>query len=125
MDITIGSDTINISCIPPFFGLSLKNFIVIQKVENFSILVAIFLKGKNLSQSVSIKLFEDRNVRTLWDEETEEWYFSVHDVIAILTNQPDYEKVRNYWKWLRNKLKQEGSELGSDTTQLKLQAADF
>ena len=77
-----------------------------------------------MSQSVSIKLFEDRNVRTLWDEEAEKWYFSVHDVIAILTNQPDYEKVRNYWKWLRNKLKQEGSQLGSDTTQLKLQAAD-
>jgi len=77
-----------------------------------------------MSQSVSIKLFEERNVRTLWDEEAEKWYFSVHDVIAILTNQPDYEKVRNYWKWLRNKLKQEGSQLGSDTTQLKLQAAD-
>ena len=72
----------------------------------------------------SIKLFEDRNVRTLWNEETETWYFSVHDVIAILTNQPDYEKVRNYWKWLRNKLKQEGSQLGSETTQLKMQAAD-
>jgi len=43
-----------------------------------------------MSQFVSIKLFEDRNVRTLWDEETEKWYFSVHDVIAILTNQPDY-----------------------------------
>ncbi|MDR2999906.1 MAG: hypothetical protein LBU89_01465, partial [Fibromonadaceae bacterium] len=71
---------------------------------------------------VSIKLFEGRNVRTLWDEEVEKWYFSVHDVIAILTNQPDYEKVRNYWKWLRNKLKQEGSQLGSDTTQLKLLA---
>jgi len=77
-----------------------------------------------LSQSVSIKLFEDRNVRTLWDEETEKWYFSVHDVIAILINQPDYEKVRNYWKWLRNKLKQEGSEVGSNTTQLKMLAPD-
>jgi hypothetical protein len=77
-----------------------------------------------MSQSVSIKLFEDRNVRTLWDEESEKWYFSVHDVIAILTDQPNYEKVRNYWKWLRNKLKQEGSQLGSDTTQLKLQAVD-
>jgi len=78
-----------------------------------------------MSQSVSIKLFEDRNVRTLWDEEAEKWYFSVHDVIAILTNQPDYEKVRNYWKWLRNKLKQEGSEVGSNTTQLKLQVYYF
>jgi hypothetical protein len=77
-----------------------------------------------MSKSVSIKIFEDRNVRTLWDEEVEKWYFSVHDVIAILTNQPDYEKVRNYWKWLRNKLKQEGSEVGSATTQLKMLAPD-
>ncbi|MCL2261178.1 MAG: Bro-N domain-containing protein [Fibromonadales bacterium] len=77
-----------------------------------------------MSKSVSIKLFEDRNVRTLWDEEAEKWYFSVHDVIAILTSQPDYEKVRNYWKWLRNKLKQEGSEVGSNTTQLKMLAPD-
>jgi len=72
----------------------------------------------------SIKLFEDRNIRTLWDEQSEKWYFSVHDVIAILTSQPDYGKVRNYWKWLRNKLKQEGSELGSQTTQLKMPAPD-
>jgi len=77
-----------------------------------------------VSQALSIKLFEDRNVRTLWDEETEKWYFSVHDVIAILTNQLDYEKVRNYWKWLRNKLKQEGSQVGSNTTQLKMLAPD-
>jgi len=77
-----------------------------------------------MSRSTSIKLFEGRNIRTLWDEKAEKWYFSVHDVIAILTNQPDYTKVRNYWKWLRNKLKQEGSQLGSATTQLKLQAAD-
>jgi hypothetical protein len=71
-----------------------------------------------------IKLFQDKNIRTLWDEAAEKWYFSVHDVIAILTNQPDYEKVRNYWKWLRNKLKQEGSQLGSIATQLKLLAPD-
>jgi hypothetical protein len=75
-------------------------------------------------QSTGIKLFEDRNIRTLWDKDKEKWYFSIHDVIAILTNQQDYKKVRNYWKWLRNKLKQEGSQLGSNTTQLKLQAAD-
>jgi hypothetical protein len=77
-----------------------------------------------MNQSTSIKLFEDRKVRTLWDDESEKWYFSVHDVIAILTNQPDYEKVRNYWKWLRNKLRQEGSELGSIATQLKMLAPD-
>ena len=77
-----------------------------------------------MSQSASIKLFQDKNIRTLWDEAAEKWYFSVHDVIAILTDQPDYQKVRNYWKWLRSKLNDEGSQLGSNATQLKLQAAD-
>ncbi|GAB7140702.1 BRO family protein [Deferribacterales bacterium RsTz2092] len=77
-----------------------------------------------MNQPTSIKLFEDKNIRTLWDEEKEKWYFSIHDVIAILTSQPDYQKVRNYWKWLRNKLRQEGSELGSNTTQLKMRALD-
>jgi len=91
---------------------------------HIAIIPKFYIFTSGMSQSASIKLFEDRNVRTLWDEEAEKWYFSVHDVIAILINQPDYEKVRNYWKWLRNKLKQEGSQLGSDTTQLKLQAAD-
>ena len=81
-------------------------------------------KDQNMAKNTSIKLFEDKNIRTLWDEEQEKWYFSVHDVIGILISQLDYTKVRNYWKWMRNKLKQEGSQLGSDTTQLKLRAAD-
>ncbi len=72
----------------------------------------------------SIKLFENKNIRTLWDENAEKWYFSVHDIIAVLTDQPDYQKVRNYWKWLRNKLNDQGSQLGSGATQLKLHAAD-
>ncbi len=76
------------------------------------------------NMKTTIKLFQDKNIRTVWNEEQEKWYFSVHDIITVLTNQPDYEKVRNYWKWLRNKLKQEGSQLGSNTTQLKLLAAD-
>jgi len=71
-----------------------------------------------------IQLFEKRQVRTAWDENSEEWWFSVLDIIAILTDQPDYKKVRNYWKWLKNKLKAEGSELVSNTNQLKLLAAD-
>ncbi len=50
-----------------------------------------------------IKLFESRQVRAEWDVEAERWWFSVLDIIAILTDQPDYKKVRNYWKWLKNK----------------------
>jgi hypothetical protein len=54
-----------------------------------------------------IRLFEQRQVRAVWDEENEKWWFSVLDIIGILTEQPDYGKVRNYWKWLKNKLKEE------------------
>ena len=74
--------------------------------------------------ATNIKIFEDKNVRTLWDEEAEKWYFSVHDIIAILTDQPDYAKVRGYWKWLKSKLTQEGSQVVSNTNQLKIIAPD-
>ena len=71
-----------------------------------------------------IKLFESQQIRSEWDAEAEKWWFSVLDVVAVLTDQPDYKKVRNYWKWLKNKLIAEGSELVSATNQLKLTAAD-
>lgn len=72
----------------------------------------------------SANLFESQQVRAEWDADSEKWWFSVLDVIAILTDQPDYKKVRNYWKWLKNKLIAEGSQLVSATNQLKLTAAD-
>ena len=71
-----------------------------------------------------IKLFEKSQVRAVWDEEAEKWWFSVLDIIGILTEQPDYGKVRNYWKWLKNKLLSEGSEVVSNTNQLKMLAPD-
>lgn len=71
-----------------------------------------------------IKLFESQQIRTEWDAEAEKWWFSILDVVAVLTDQPDYKKVRNYWKWLKNKLIAEGSQLGSDTNQLKMEATD-
>lgn len=70
------------------------------------------------------QLFEAQQVRTAWDEQSEKWCFSVLDIITILTDQADYKKVRNYWKWLKNKLKAEGSEVVSITNQLKLKAPD-
>ena len=76
-----------------------------------------------MEQNNSIKLFEDKNIRVAWDEEEENWYFSVVDVVGILTDN-DYQKSRNYWKWLKNKLNQEGSELVSNTNQLKMKAHD-
>jgi len=66
-----------------------------------------------MTKETSIKLFEETKIRSVWDEENEKWWFSVLDIIAILTDQPDYKKVRNYWKILKYRLKEEGSELFS------------
>ena len=68
-------------------------------------------------------LFEGHEVRSIWNNEEEEYYFSVVDVIAILTDN-EYSKSRNYWKWLKGKLIDEGSELVSNTNQLKMKAKD-
>lgn len=76
-----------------------------------------------MEKNNSIKLFEDKNIRVAWNEEEENWYFSVVDVVGILTDN-DHQKSRNYWKWLKNKLIQEGSELVSNTNQLKMKAYD-
>ena len=72
-------------------------------------------------ENTQIKLFEDKKVRTLWDSEKEEWYFSVIDVIAILT---DSENPRRYWSDLKRKLNVEGSQLYADIVQLKMRAPD-
>ncbi|MDR1123320.1 MAG: Bro-N domain-containing protein [Elusimicrobiota bacterium] len=72
----------------------------------------------------TLAVFETFNIRRRYDEKAGKWYFSIIDIIAVLTAQPDYKKSRNYWKWLKDKLKEEGSELVSNTNQLKLQAAD-
>ena len=69
-------------------------------------------------QKVSIRFFNDREVRAVWDEELSKWWFSVLDVVGVLNDQDDYTKNRNYWKYLKTKLKKEGSELVSDTNQL-------
>ena len=68
-----------------------------------------------------IKVFEDRKIRAIWSDEVQDWYFSVIDVISVLTDA-DYQKSRNYWKWLKNKLNAEGSELVSNTNQSKMKA---
>lgn len=73
---------------------------------------------------ISIRFFDDREVRAIWDEENNKWWFSVLDIVAVLTSQDDYTKTRNYWKYLKAKLKKETNELVSGTNQLKLMAAD-
>ena len=73
---------------------------------------------------ISIRFFDDREVRAVWDEENAKWWFSVIDVIGILNEEVDYTKNRNYWKYLKAKLKKENSQLVSATNQSKLAAPD-
>lgn len=77
-----------------------------------------------MSEKISIRFFDDREVRALWDEVNSKWWFSVLDIVAVLTNQNDYNKTRNYWKYLKAKLKKEGSQVVSATTQFKFLAPD-
>ena len=71
-----------------------------------------------------VQLFEDRPIRTAWVEDEEEWYFSVVDVVGTLTEQIDYEKARKYWNKLKQRLKEEGSQLVTNCHQLKMTAKD-
>lgn len=73
---------------------------------------------------LSFRFYKDREVRAIWSEEENKWFFSVLDVIAAINEQDDYTKTRNYWKYLKAKLKKENNELVSVTTQLKIKAAD-
>ena len=73
---------------------------------------------------ISIRFYKDRKVRAVWDEEHNHWWFSVLDIVGAINEQDEYEKSRNYWKYLKTKLKREGSEVASVTNQLKLLAPD-
>ena len=69
----------------------------------------------------AIQLFEDQKIRVAWDAEREEWYFSIVDVVGVLTDSPDYNTGRKYWNKLKQRLKEEGSELVTNCHQLKMQ----
>jgi len=69
-------------------------------------------------------LFETHAIRRVYDEKTEIWWFSVVDIIQVLTQQPDYQAARNYWKVLKNRLAKEGSQSVTNCNRLKLPAAD-
>ena len=73
---------------------------------------------------VSIRFFNDKEVRAVWDEINSKWLFSVIDIIGVLNEQNEYEKNRNYWKYLKAKLKKQNNQLGSVTTQFKIVAPD-
>jgi len=74
-----------------------------------------------MSKETSIKLFEQKQIRSIWNEEEEKWYFSIVDVVAILTESPN---PRNYWKVLKHRLLKEGNESVTNCNQLKLQSVD-
>ena len=74
-----------------------------------------------MSVHTQIKIFEEKKVRTIWDAEKEEWYFSVVDVVAVLTESAN---PNNYWKVLKNRLKKEGSQLVTNCNQLKMPSSD-
>lgn len=73
---------------------------------------------------ISIRFFDDREVRAIWDDTNNKWWFSVLDIIGVLNQEDDYTKNRNYWKYLKSKLRKEQSEVVSATNQLKLEAPD-
>lgn len=78
-----------------------------------------------MSDNNRIQFFEDKKIRTAWDEEHEEWYFSIVDVVAVLTNQPDIRHASTYWAVLKNRLKEEGAnQLLTNCKQLKMRAMD-
>lgn len=77
-----------------------------------------------MTQHNAIKLFEEKRVRTVWDDQQEKWYFSVVDVVEILTHQESHQGARNYWKVLKNRLAKEGNETVTNCNRLKLPAED-
>ncbi|MBQ2303030.1 MAG: hypothetical protein II256_01285 [Bacteroidales bacterium] len=77
-----------------------------------------------MTKKESLQLFEEHKVRTAWDSEQEKWYFSIVDVVAVLTDSADYTTSRKYWNKLKQRLKEEGNETVTNCHQLKLHAAD-
>ena len=77
-----------------------------------------------MTKETAIKLFNNRKIRTHWSEEQEKWYFSIVDVVGVLTDQPYYQVSRNYWKVLKNRLINEGNETVTNCNRLKLIAED-
>ena len=87
------------------------------------IAIGVGKRGKTMIED-KVQLFEDQPIRTAWVEDEEEWYFSIVDVVGALTEQPDINGARNYWKVLKSRLKDEGNQLVTNCNQLKMTAQD-
>jgi len=96
-----------------------KNIIISNGVEKKNNKISNGVKGKK-----QITIFEGKKIRRHWDEKQEKWYFSIIDIIAILTEQADFKKAQSYWTTLKNRLKNEGSEVVTKCDKLKLQSSD-
>ncbi|MBU0722987.1 hypothetical protein KKH46_02075 [Patescibacteria group bacterium] len=72
-------------------------------------------------ENKQITIFEGQKIRRIWDEKKEKWYFSVIDIISVLTEQANFKKAQSYWTTLKNRLKQEGNESVTKCDQLKMQ----
>ena len=79
------------------------------------------LKQTSMEKQNEIKIFEDKQVRSVWDAEQEKWYISIIDVIVLLTDQSTYQGARNYWKVLKHRLLKEGNETVTNCNQLKIE----
>lgn len=77
-----------------------------------------------MDNNLSLQIFGNKQIRYAWDSDEEKWYFSIVDVVGILTEQPTVERARNYWKVLKNRLKKEGNQSVTSCNQLKLPASD-
>lgn len=77
-----------------------------------------------MTKTQALHLFEERKIRALWDDITEKWYFSVIDVVGVLTDQPSLERSKKYWSVLKVRLKKEGFQPTTNCSQLKMKAAD-
>ncbi len=77
-----------------------------------------------MTEETAIKFFEQKQIRSIWNEDEEKWYFSIIDVVEVLSNQPNYQRARNYWKVLKHRLQKEGNETVTNCNRLKLLSAD-
>ena len=106
------------------FLLKKINFIFLDREEERLYICKVTLNTKFMTKKQALQLFEQKKVRTIWDEEQEKWYFAIVDIVAVLTEQDDYLKSRKYWNKLKQRLKEEGNETVTNCHQFKLQAAD-
>ena len=79
---------------------------------------------QNIMSKKSIRFFNDREVRAVWDEEHSKWWFAATDIVRAINDEEDYKKCRNYWKYLKGKMAKDGIQLVSVTNHFKFQAPD-